>query len=442
MKRMKKYGALALLLTLVVVLCGCVMTVDEMYCLPRRSESYNNLQTVMDPVMVGLEYAAPSSGKNQQTVQMADLDGDGTNEVILFAKGGDEHPLKIFVFRQQAQEYSLMSTIECTGTGFDQVEYVQMDGAPGLELVIGRQVSEQVLRSVSIYRFSKGQPEQMMSANYRKFLICDLDSDELGDLLVLTGGAEETDNSIAERYTMVRGKVERSAEVRLSQPVDQLKRIMVGKLHGGQNAVFVASTVDANTIITDVFALVDGGLTNVSLSSEAGTSVKTLRNYYVYADDIDQDGEMELPCLITMRSAQTRSAAGGEHLIRWYAMTLDGGEVDKMYTYHNYQEGWYLELTESAVDRICVTPEGTGCYSFGLWDKDGGGLTELWRIYVLTGEDRSAVAVEDNRFVLLKTDSVVYACALEMGARELGVTQEMLIEAFHLIQSDWYTGEM
>lgn len=442
MRPIKKITAVALLLTLVFLLCGCAMTVEEMYCLPRRSESYNNLQTVMDPVMEGLEYAAPSSGQNQQSVQMADLDGDGNDEVILFARGNDEDPLKIVVFRQERQEYSLMSTIECSGTGFDQVEYAQMDGAPGLELVVGRQVSDQVLRSVSVYRFRDGQPEQMLSANYRKFLICDLDSDGLGDLFVLTGGGSETDNSIAERYTMAHGAVERSAEARLSQPVDQLKRIMAGRLHGGQNAVFVASTVDANTIITDVFALVDGVLTNVSLSSEAGTSVKTLRNYYVYADDIDQDGEMELPCLITMRAGAARTVSGGDHLIRWYAMAPDGSEVDKLYTYHNYQEGWYLELSEESYDRICVTPEGTGCYSFGIWDKAGENVTHLWTIYVLTGDDRSAVAAEDNRFVLLKTDSVVYAGKLEMGAMELGVTQEMLIEAFHLIQSDWYTGEM
>jgi hypothetical protein len=216
---------------------------------------------------------------------------------------------------------------------------------------------------------------------------------------------------------------------------------MNGKLHGGQNAVFVASTVDANTIITDVFALSEGNLTNVSLSSEAGTSVKTLRNYYVYADDIDQDGILELPCLITMRSAQERSAAG-DHLIRWYAMTPDGGEVDKLYTYHHYQQGWYLELAPESAERICVTPAGAGGYRFGLWKEDSSELTELWTIYMLTGEDRSAVAVEENRFVLLKTDSVVWACSMETRAMELGVTQEKMIGAFHLIQSDWYTGEM
>ena len=442
MKSVKKYVIGALMLALCMTLWGCAMTVEEMYCLPRRPEQYDNLQTAMDPVMRGLEYAAPANGRNQQTVQTADLDGDGTEEVILFARAEDEHPLKIFTFRLKNGEYELVSTIESGGTGFDQVEYAQMDGTPGLELVVGRQVSDQVLGNVSVYRFSQGRLEQMMNAGYRKFLICDLDGDELGDLVVLTGGAQETDNSFAERYTLAGGTAERSGEAKLSQPVDQLKRIMVGKLYGGQNAVFVASTVDASTIVTDVFALVDGMMSNVSLSSEAGTSVKTLRNYYVYAEDIDQDGQMELPSLITMRSPLVRSTDGGEHLIRWYAMTPEGGEVDKLFTYHNYLQGWYLELSDASAEQICVTPEGSGSFLFGLWDRKGEKLTDLWTIDVLTGEDRSAVASEDGRFVLLKTETVVYACRLEMGARELGVTQEMLTEAFHLIQSAWYTGEM
>lgn len=438
----RRISLAAALLLLALCLSGCAMTVEEMYCLPIRSKGYNNLQTVMDPVMAGLEHAAPVSGENQQTVQMADLDGDGTEEVIVFARGSDAHPLKLFVFRQENGAYSLLTSLESNGSDFDQVEYVQLDGAPGLELVVGCQVSDQVLRNVSAYRLSDGKLEQMMNASYRKFLICDLDHDALGDLLVLTGGAEETDSSIAVRYTMVNGVTERSAEAKLSCPVNQLKRIMKGDLHGGQHAVFVASTVDANTIVTDVFALVDGVLTNVSLSSEAGTSVKTLRNYYVYAEDIDQDGEMELPSLITMPNAAQRTGTGGEHLIRWYAMTADGGEVDKMYTYHNYPEGWYMELDARTAHRIGVVSEGAGCYSFGLWDETGTELTQLWKIDVLTGDDRSAVAAEEGRFVLLKTDTVVYAARLEMGGRELGITQEMLVDAFCLIQSAWYTGEM
>lgn len=442
MKRWKNRIAAALLPALLLSLCGCAMTVDQMYVPPRRSEAYNNLQSVMDDVMGSMEYSAPLTGENQQTVQMADLTGDGVQEVILFAKGSSEKPLQIVVFQRHDEEYSVLTTIESTGTAFEQVEYVQMDGQPGLEMVVGRQVSDQVLRNVSVYRISDSGQEQLMNANYRYFLTCDLDQNGRKDLLVICPGRTETDNAIAELFTVEKDGVQRSAESVLSRPVTHLKRTATGGLHGGKAAVFVASVVDESAIITDVFALIDGVLTNVSFSNESGTSVSTLSNYYVYADDIDGDGEIELPSLVDMLSPNPMERSVREQLIRWYAMAPDGSEVDKLYTYHNFLQGWYMELGPESAERICVVPEEGGSYSFCLWSRDGSQLMKMWSVYILTGDERSAEAVENDRFVLLKTDTVVYAGRLEEGALEYGVTREQLIESFHLIQSDWKTGEM
>lgn len=442
MKMVRRILRAALLPALLLNLCGCVMTVDQMYVPPRRSESYQNLQVVMDEVMGDMEYCAPITGENQQTVQMADLNGDGTSEVVVFVKGNDEHPLKILIFRMEDGEYALLSFIESTGTAYDQVEYIQLDGQPGLELVVGRQVSDQVMRNVTVYRFPDGQPEQMLSVNYQKFLTLDMNGDGLGDLFVLRPGRTDTDCGVVELYSGAGGTVSRSAEVTLSQPVGQLKRIMTGSLHGGESAVFAASTVDAGTIVTDVYAMVGGELTNVSMSNESGTSVKTVRNYYVYADDIDQDGILELPSLIPMHAQEPEYASEREHLIRWYALGADGSEHNKCYTYHNYLQGWYMELDEGLVDLLWVVPEDTGRYAFCLWDRDYGELTKLWTVYVLTGDDRSNVAAENGRFVLLKTDTVVYAAYIEEAARDLGIAQEELTQSFFLIQSDWKTGEM
>ena len=442
MNRFKKFCCAAVSAVLSLSLCGCVMTVDQMYVPPRRSESYKNLQSLMDEYRKELDYCAPITGENQQTVQMADLTGDGVNEVVVFLKGSDEHPLKVLIFRLAEDQYEQMSFIETSGTAFDQVEYVQLDGEPGLELVVGRQVSDQVLRNVTVYSFAGGQPEQLMTVNYQKYLTLDMNRDGRGDLFVLRPGHTDTDCGIVELYSAPGGTLERSAEVSLSQPVGQLKRIMTGSLHDGERAVFVASIVDADTIVTDVYALVNGALTNVSMSNESGTSVKTVRNYYVYAEDIDGDGVLELPSLISMRAPTLERSGEREHLIRWYALAADGSEHDKRFTYHNYLQGWYMELPSRLVDRLCVVPEDTGRFAFCLWDSKFQELSKLWTVYVLTGDDRSSIAAEGGRFQLLKTDSVVYAAYLEEAALKQGISQEFLTNSFFLIQSDWKTGEM
>ena len=442
MKLFKKICAAAVSAALSISLCGCVMTVDQMYVPPRRSESYKNLQTLMDEYRRELDYCAPITGENQQSVQMADLTGDGIKEVLVFLKGSDEHPLKVLIFRQAGEEYETMSIIETSGTAFDQVEYIQMDGEPGLELVVGCQVSDQVLRNVSVYRFRNSQPEQLMTVNYQKYLTLDMNADGRGDLFVLRPGRTEGDCGIVELYSAPSGTLERSAEVALSQPVGQLKRIMTGSLHGGERAVFVASIVDAGTIVTDVYAIVNGELTNVSVSNESGTSVKTVRNYYVYAEDIDGDGVLELPSLISMNIPSLERSGEREHLIRWYALAADGSEHDKCFTYHNYLQGWYMELDPELVDHLCVIPEDTGRFAFCFWDENYGEMYKLWTVHVLTGDDRSSIAAEGGKFQILKTDSVVYAAYLEEDARALGIDEETLTNSFFLIQSDWKTGEM
>ena len=146
---MKKW-IICLAAGLVLLLSGCSMqSVDEMYRLPKRSEEYTNLQSVITGVMSGLEYSAPIAGENRQTVQTADLDGDGNSEHIIFAKGEAEKPLQIFILSNFGGKFSLLDTIVCNGTAFEQVEYVELNGLPGYEIVVGRQVSNQVLRSFS-----------------------------------------------------------------------------------------------------------------------------------------------------------------------------------------------------------------------------------------------------------------------------------------------------
>jgi len=434
---------ICLLFAVVALLCGCsIMTVDQMYALPKRSDDFQNLQAVIDQAMVGLEYCAPLSGEYQQTVQMADLDGDGTQEYLLFARGASEIPLRILIFkRTQEDSFFHMDTIEANGTAFDQVEYVDMDGKGGMELVVGRLLSDQVLRSVSVYSFMTGEAEQLVSANYTRFLTVDLDSDSLSELFVIRPGLTDTDRGIVVYYGMEQNVMGRSNEVNLSGPADQLKRIVVGTLHDGEPAVYVASAVGDTAIITDVYACTQGLLSNITLSNESGTSVQTIRNYYVYADDIDNDGVVELPQILTMVPVSEGRGAERHDLIRWYAMRSDGSEVDKRYTFHNFVSGWYMELNSDWAYRLSMSVQGNQ-YDFYLWDLDSETMHKLMTVYTLTGQNREERSTQEGRFVLHKSDSVIYSASLQPMAKEVGLTQESVVHGFHLIHQDWKTGEM
>lgn len=437
----RKISWISLLFIVTLLLSGCaVRAVDEMYCLPKRTEAYKNFQSVMDSAMGKMEYCAPITGEHQQTVQMADLDGDYQQEYLVFARTSAERPLRILIFDQQGDAFVHTDTIECSGTAFEQVEYVQMDHRAGVELVVGRQLSDQVLRSVSVYTFAEGAAEKLLSTNYSRFLTVDLDEDQLQELFILRPGQSDEAQGVATLYGIDNGSMERSLEVNLSVPAGNLKRIITGKLQGGKTAVFAAGTVEDTSLLTDVYAVLDGTLTNVSASNESGTSVGTMRNHYIYADDIDNDGIVELPSLIPMAVMYQQGPSELQEIIRWYAMAPDGSEQDKLYTYHNFVDGWYLILDSQWAQQMRVEQNGYH-YSFYLWNEASDQADKVLMIDMLTGEAREEKALQNGSFTLHRADSVVYTATLTPESVQYGITKDWVEQNFRMIYLDWKTGE-
>lgn len=416
------------------LMTGCASTINEMYRVPKRSEEFSSLQSAIDMAMVGLEYSAPVAGENRQSVQIADLNGDGTNEYLVFAKGANEKPMQILIFAETEEDrIQIVDVIENNGSAFDQVEYVQIDDQPGCELVIGRQVSERVLRNLSVYTFSSGSSEQLMSIPYSKFQTCDLDSNAMADLMVIQPGAAETDVGMAMLYSFRDGIMVRSVEADLSQLVTNIKRIVPGLIHGEIPAVYVSSVVNDSAIVTDILTLKDGWFQNLSKLDPAGTSVQTLRNYYVYADDVNGDGVLELPSLITTFSYPAEWNNEQQYLIRWFSIDLEGKEIDRLYSFHNFVGGWYLQLEGSLAKQMSIEQVGS-TYVFSVWNDEDSSVTTIFTIYALTGSDRQSQAVEDTRFALRSTENVVYAASLEDVAENYGITEELLVNSFRLIR--------
>lgn len=435
----KKY--IVCLLAAALLLSGCAMQrVNQMYQLPKRSEDYSNLHSVINSAMAGLAFCAPLSGENQQTVQMADLNGDGEQEYLVFTKGNSELPLRILVFSRVDDGFVHTDTIDSSGAAFDQVEYIQMDEKPGVEVVVGRQISDQLVRSVSVYTFSGGKAEKLISANYKKFIVADFNDDLLHELFVLRPNMGETDNGVAELYSLNAGIMERSNEASLSGPVEKLKRVIVGKLQDGKTALYVASTVGDTSLITDIYTVKDKVLVNLSQAGDSTTGIQTLRNYFIYADDIDKDSVLELPKLIPMIPLDTAAPAENCDMICWYALQSDGKTVDKLYTYYVSAGGWYIQFNETLAQRITARCSGN-IHAFYLWNNEHTEATKLFTVYVLNGQNREEQSVLDGRFVLEKTNAVTYAASLEDAASDYFITQQSLIHNFNLIHHDWNTGE-
>lgn len=437
---MKRIILFVLLVTLLVSLSGCFLEpAENLYAIPKQSSDYYELQSAIEKAMPeGAAYCPPTAGENQQAVQLADLDGDGKDEAIVYLKTSGTAPLSVCVFGKREGKYTLIAKVDFSGSSFDHVEYVQIDGAAGNELVVGRQISDQVAQTLGVYALRGDALQELLTANYSEFITTDLDEDGNRDLVLLRADTEQI--GVAEYYHWKDDQLLREREASMTAAVTAVRRIITGKMCESVPAVFVASEFGEGTIVTDIFGLRSGEFTNLTLTDENATGVKTVRDYYVYSNDIDSDGLIELPHLIAMREIKDDETSKNRSLICWYNLQPDGTERFKCLTYHNYSMGWYLEIpqaweTRLAVSRAAVYGTTLG-YRFLLAEENG--AKELFSLTAVGSDDAATMLQEGTWQKLTEKGDMVYLCAITDTAR---LNFETLRSMFHFIRVDWKTGE-
>ena len=99
----KKMAVLVASLVLALGLCGCALetSAENLFTLPEVPVEYTGLSNTLNTYLKsGYEYINPTGGSNMQSLQMIDLDGDGSKEAVAFFRcASDEKPLKILFFR-------------------------------------------------------------------------------------------------------------------------------------------------------------------------------------------------------------------------------------------------------------------------------------------------------------------------------------------------------
>ena len=420
---------------LFLALSGCLLqSADELYALPKQSDEYYTLQAQIEAVLnTGAEYCAPISGDRRQAVQLADLDSDGQEEAIVFFRTQEKLPLKIYIFKMTSQGYARLGIIEGEGSAFESVDYRQIDTNLGLELVVGRQVSNQVPQTLSVYALEGSHVTELLNVSCIRHQLADLDGNGLQDLLVFRT-KEDASVGMAEYYSWGDAglELEGSANMTGELTADSIRRVVYGMMQENVPAVFVANAYGESDIVTDVFTLVEGNFGNVAGANDTAR----IRYREVFAMDLDSDGLIELP--ETRRLPSLASDTTPYYIINWYNLCQDGTKQYKLSTFHNYTDGWYLEIPmEWKRNFAAAYIHGSlPCYRF--YQSENGNARPMFEIYALSGQDAAALAQTEERFVLAQKGDVVYVGKCLDDA----VSQQLLISQFHFIVTDWNSGEV
>lgn len=425
----RRLTALVLALFIAAVCTGCMTaSVDELYSLPRMSEQYVQLQELIaQRIDAGSTYAAPTGGSNRQSIQLRDLDGDGSAEALVFLADESATPT-VCVYRQQdGGNYYLACIIRGDGSAVASTDYADLTGDGVSELVIAWQISGE-LRLLSVYSLGgeeQTEPVQLLGADCSGFLVCDLDGDGQDELMDL-----QTDGSGGElvRYDLT-GERPQSLSAELSDGVTELRRAAAGTLTDGTPALFVESDLGSAGLVTDVFTLTGGVLRNITMTALGRSN--TLRPEGLYAADMNGDRSLDLPV----------SDGSHEDILTWYSLGSAGELTAAVRTCYNAEDGWYLVLTGPLEGELILEQYGSPGERAIMFTVAGDGSTpqgSVLAVYAITGEDRLERAQMNGRFLLRETEDTAYAAQLLTDE----LTTQDITDNFYLIYADWQSGEL
>ncbi len=432
---------------LLLFFSGCSFSEgEELYALPQPPADYLQLQSQIEAVLdSGAEYAAPLAGSSTQPVQMIDLDGDGTEEALAFFRtsNGGESALQLYVFRQTEENgYEPEAVITGNASSFRSLACADLTGDGASELVVGYQMSPNVYL-LSVYDLAGEGPTELLSASYARYTLYDLDSDGTTELIVFyTEPGDQPTSARLYRHTDTGGLALHSAAL-LSAGTGGVSSVTTGLLDGDQPALFVTSSFGDSGLITDVLALRRDVLTNITLDKELQVSSETLRYHSAGVTDIDADGRPDIPQPVVMPGYYGEDDTETYWLINWRRCRLDGSFVPVCTTFHNYQDGWYLVVPGSWVDRVSVTRSdtvaGETTYIFGVRNGEDAAMTDFLFLYRLTGANRVDRSLLEGRFVLFSQPEVIYAAYLPETTLPASyqLTPEIVSERFCHIVTDW-----
>ncbi|PKM72506.1 MAG: hypothetical protein CVU91_08950 [Firmicutes bacterium HGW-Firmicutes-16] len=430
-KRHRLFAAIAAAL---ILLSGCSLTgVHELYSLPQAPKEYLQLQELIDDeIGAGSEYSAPTAGSLRQSIQLVDLDGDGTNEALAFLRNKDLQP-EICVYRKTDENYALAATIFGDGTAIGRVECADINSDGVSEILVSWEVSAE-LRLLKVYSMKDWKSSVLMMASCADFQLGDLDSNEITDIIALN---LEASGGMVDMYTIYKSGNVAQESARLSTSLRTADRFRISAIADGTPAVFVEgpySTDDSNDLLTDIIVFENGELRNISCGTDEDSSAK--RHYSVYSTDIDGNGSLDVPL------AEKLSGALEYWIFDWYTYGVDGKSVKCASTYHDYTDGWFFVLPDEWRSTVSVWREGSVSGErrviFSSVDEDTGALMDRLAVYTLTDENRTERAAIDGRFVLMSSGTVVYAAKIMDGDG----AQQDIIDRFRLISSEFNTGAL
>ena len=340
-------------------LSGCAVFTKDTAELLKPPALSEELSEIADAIRqsAGEDYTLtyPARGRFRTPVVQDDIDGDGKEEALAFySKTQSEETTEyVDLFCASGDVWQSVARQGIVAGGVDQVELFDLDGDGTKEIIIGWEIYGTSEMQLAVYTFSGDKLKEEMLEQYTRFACCDLNGDTQGDiLLVRLNQAEESNTAFWYAWDAEEKKIKEISSCPLDASVKSINDPVIATLSSGKTAVYL-DEIKGVGAVTEVLFSEKNRLVNPLLNREAGETPATLRSATFSVQDINADGFVEIPVQRSVPSVLKSETNEKLYLTDW--CSFDGETLTTQLTaMMNTLDEYYYILPAGLADQVAV----------------------------------------------------------------------------------------
>lgn len=455
----KRIAAVALALVLCLSLSGCEMSfssVDSLMRPPKLSGENSLLQKAFEQSLDNGESVVmktPLSGVNRSSYLLFDIDNDETDEALVFYSDPsvDEYACaSVFKFDG---EWKLVSNIKGQGDEIYSVTFADINGDGTLEIILcWTYVADAALagssavysggnnRIMTIYSYNKTSTALIKSELFSNIFVADFNNDRSDEILLVNVDLSKSSNTTIGKFIGFDSdySVKITKEFSMTRMIEILNIVTDTVIDGNSNytRVYIDGAINDSAVITDVIKIKhdDFSISFPFTEEIFADESKMLRDVRTYCSDIDSDGIIEIPSLEKLKSSTIVSDDAQNsaplNLTVWSELDGDSVSVDFKCVL-NSSYGYLFKFPDEWETKVTAFYNREN-YTLRFWalDENMTVTNELFSIRAVTDVDW-----DDNHYGYTKfsaSGATVFGYSITSYGESFGVTPEFIENHFSL----------
>ena len=343
-----------------LLLSGCAFPqtgVESLLAAPLLNEEQNEVYAALvRETGSSIKLLYPQRGENRSAFLLMNLDEEATNEAVAFYQSTTANvttSIHMAVLDKQDGQWRAVHDISLEGTQVEDVAVMKEGGV--FLLAVGLTYASENTSLLKAYQFNGDIMDEVYSEDYQAKLICDMDSDDRDDIVLVRGGTEEA-APFAKLLVYEDGGFAEKGRAATDPTITRYSSIRSGYLKNGQQAVYLDGYRGSAAMTTEILGYTEnhgqGHLVNLTYDSLNVQSYPVDRPLGAECADLNNDLIIEVPGLTPM-PGYSAEQAGAFYLTTWYNF-LDGQFEKVKSSYVNASQGYLLDFPERWEGKVSV----------------------------------------------------------------------------------------